>query len=142
MAAPALLTHEVAEGDLNGGSGRLHRMLASNGFSRLLAALSASEMLADKSSLVGDRTDVLPLAARAAMGSFTAAAFASERRHRPLLPAAVGAAAAIASTYAAFHLRRFAGRHLSVPDSVLGMVEDAVVVAASGALSEFLEELD
>jgi uncharacterized membrane protein len=139
MSAPALLSHEMStEGDAHFLS-RIERLLSSDRVANVLALLVGGEMLADKTSLVGNRTSAVPLLGRAIMGSFTAGAFAANRRQRVLLPAAIGAASAIASTYAAFHLRRLAAERFDVPDQVLGMIEDAIVVAAGKGLSEVIE---
>jgi uncharacterized membrane protein len=139
MAAPALLSHEMSNDNDFRYLSRIERVLSSGTAAKLLALLAGGEMLADKTSIVGDRTSAVPLLGRAIMGSFTAAAFAADRRQRILLPAAIGAAAAIASTYAAFHLRRLAAEHFEVPDRVLGMIEDAIVVGAGKGITEMME---
>lgn len=139
MAAPALLSYEIEEmGDADE-FGPLERILASEATPRILALLAGGEMLADKTDYVPDRTNPVPLIGRAMMGSLTSAAFAVQRRHAVLVPALVGAASAIASTYAMFHLRKFAGEKLGVPDPLLGLAEDAVVLAASKLVADSME---
>lgn len=140
MAAPAMLTQELSEH--GGGKHLIDRVLASEGGARLLTLLASGEMLADKSSAMGPRTAAVPLIGRAVVGSLTAAAYASHRRHAVLIPAVVGAAAAIASTFAAFHARRFAGEQLNLPDRLLGMMEDALVVAASRGVAHAIGEAE
>jgi uncharacterized membrane protein len=133
LAAPALLAHELAgRGRADGG---LERLITSEAFARLLALVASGEMLADKAPFMPDRTSPLPLLGRALIGSLTAAAYASHRHHPVLLPAVAGAVAALASTRVAFQLRRDAGERFHVPDRLLGMIEDAIVVAASRALA-------
>ncbi len=139
VAASALLSHELADARDRQPSGGLADLLATPTASRVLALLASGEMLADKTSLVGDRVSPIPLTGRAIMGSLTAAAFAGSQRRPVLLPAVLGAAAAIATAYAAFHLRRLAAEHFEVPDRVLGMVEDAVVIAASRGIASAME---
>jgi uncharacterized membrane protein len=139
MSAPALLSHELAEDGVARGRHRLERVLSSPVTARLLALFAGGEMLADKTSLVGSRIAPLPLAGRAVIGSLTAATFAMNRRQGLVAPAMIGAAAAVAATYAAFHLRRLAGERLGVPDQFLGMIEDALVVAAGKGIAEFME---
>jgi uncharacterized membrane protein len=96
MAAPALLAHELSTGGGLAGAGtRIGRFLGSSSASRLLAVLAGGEMLADKTFFVPDRTSPGPLIGRAVIGSLTAAAYAANRRHPVLIPAAVGAASAI-----------------------------------------------
>lgn len=139
MAAPALLTHEFAEHGAELGDGRLDRLLSSEGVARVMALFASGEMLADKSEFIPDRTSPLPLVGRAVIGSLTAAAYAVHRRHPVFLPAAVGAASALASTFAAYHLRRYAREELNVPDKLLGLLEDAVVVGFGKALADEIE---
>jgi uncharacterized membrane protein len=139
LAAPALLSHELAEDGPDPGDGRVERLLSSEGVARILALFAGGEMLADKSSFIPDRTSPLPLVGRAVIGSLTAAAYAAHRRLPVLLPAAVGGASAIASTFATFHARRFASEHLDVPDRVLGLVEDALVLGVSRALADEID---
>ncbi|HUE95703.1 MAG TPA: DUF4126 family protein [Longimicrobiaceae bacterium] len=139
MAAPALLSYGVAESGDADEFGPLERILASDATPRILALLAGGEMLADKTDFVPDRTDPVPLIGRAVVGGVTAAAFAVQRRHPVLLPALVGGASAIASTFAFFHLRRLARDHWHVPDPVLGFAEDAIVLAASKAVVDSME---
>ena len=139
MAAPALLSHELAEHGPDRGDGPIERLLSSEGVSRVLAVFAGGEMLADKAPFIPDRTSALPLIGRAVMGSLTAATYAAHRRHPVLMPAAVGAASAIASTFASYHLRRYVSEQLEVPDRLIGLVEDAIVVGLSRSLGDELE---
>lgn len=139
MAAPALLTHEFAEDGDAEEFGPLERVLTSERTSQLLTVLAGGEMLADKTPYVPDRTNPAPLIGRAVIGSLSAAAFAVRRRYPPLLPAAIGALSAVASTYAAFHARKFIKERFSIPDRVIGLAEDAIVMAASKAVMETVE---
>lgn len=139
MAAPALLTHALAEHGADLDDGRIERLLSSEGVARVMAFFAGGEMLADKAPFVPDRTSAVPLIGRAVMGSLTAAAFAVHRRTPVLVPAAVGAASAIASTFIAYHARRYASDHLEVPDQLLGLIEDAIVLGISQTISEGLE---
>jgi uncharacterized membrane protein len=140
MAAPALLTFELSEHSGPHDRSTVEKLLTSQGISRVLAMFAGGEMVADKSEEIPNRTDPLPLITRALIGSLSAAAFAAHKRHAVALPAAIGAASAIASTYASFHLRRIAGERLNVPDRVLGLVEDAFVLAASKGIGMAMEE--
>src|SRR5690606_14899965 len=119
--------------------GVFERVLTSEHTARLLTAFAGGEMLADKTEYVPDRTDPLPLIRRAVLGSVTAAAYAVRRPHPVLLPAAVGAASAIASTFAAFHVRRIAREEFHIPDKLLGLAEDAIVLAASKSVMDTVD---
>ena len=98
----------------------------------LLAVCAAGELVADKTSIVGARTEALPLAGRLVLGA--AAAAASVKRHR-VQAACAGAAGAVAAAYACFQLRRLATTRLKIPNVVAGMVEDAAALGAGAMLT-------
>jgi uncharacterized membrane protein len=91
----------------------------------ILAALAAGELVMDKTSVVGNRTDTVPLLGRAAMGALAGGVIARDERSSLVAGAVVGAAAAVLMAHLAFRLRK------RLPDTVAGgLVEDAVVLAA------------
>lgn len=92
-----------------------------------LLLLSAGEMVADKTSLVGDRTDALPLVGRAACGALVGALVASERDDSLAVGALIGAGAAIAATHLAFQWRT----RLAPSGMAGGLIEDALVLAVA-----------
>lgn len=139
MAAPALLTHELSAKSRKKNRSTLEKLITSEGVARVMALLAGGEMLADKAPEMPNRTDMVPLAGRAMLGSLSAAAFASHKKYPIAVPAAVGAVSAVASTYASFHLRRMASERFSVPDQIFGLVEDAIVMAASKGVAEAME---
>ena len=55
--------------------------------------LAAGEMVADKTSVIGDRTDPMPLAGRAAIGAVGGAIVARQERQAVVRGALVGAGA-------------------------------------------------
>jgi uncharacterized membrane protein len=97
----------------------------------MVSLLAAGELVADKSPAIPARTDALPLAGRLVLGAAAAAGYAKRKR---LQAAAIGAAGALASAYACFHLRRFATNRLRIPNAVAGMVEDAAALGAGAML--------
>ena len=90
------------------------------------ALMAAGEMAADKTSFVGNRTDALPLAGRAAMGALLGALIARERHDGILFGGLLGAATAVAAAHLAYQLRT----RLPVSTMAGGMLEDAIVVGA------------
>lgn len=91
------------------------------------ALLAAGEMVADKTTVVGDRTDPLPLAGRAMMGAFLGGRIAREHHDSIWLGCALGAATAIVSAHLAHRLRT------RYPDATAatGLIEDAIVLGAA-----------
>jgi uncharacterized membrane protein len=98
----------------------------------VVGLLAAGEMAADKDPRLPDRTAPLPLAGRLLTGALTAAAIAAPGRG--LRAAVAGAVGAAWGAYGLFHLRRLATHRLGVPNTVAGVVEDALAVAAGAAL--------
>ena len=96
---------------------------------RLAATLAAGEMVADKTEAIGDRTDALPLGGRAAMGAVVGGFVARDHRTSIVAGALIGAAAAVAMTYVAYHLRK----RLPLSNILGGLSEDAVVAAIGAA---------
>ena len=100
--------------------------LPHRGLARPVMALAAAgEMIADKTSLIGDRIDALPLAGRITIGAAVGAVVASERRQNALLGAAVGAATAAAAAHLAYYVRT----RLPVSSAAGGLLEDSLVLA-------------
>jgi len=111
-------------------SGPAALALARGGISRpLLGVLAAGEMIVDKTSFVGDRTDAVPLAGRAVMGALVGGLLARERGGSALFGAAIGAATAIAATHLAYQMRK----RLPFSSAVNGLIEDGIVAAVAGS---------
>ena len=95
----------------------------------VLGLLAAGEMIADKTAVVGDRTDAAPLAGRAVMGAVVGAIVAYEERGNIVLGGLLGAATAVAAAHLAYHARK----RLAGSSAMGGLVEDAIVVGLSSA---------
>ena len=61
----------------------------------VMAVLAAGEMVADKTTLIGDRIDPIPLAGRACMGALVGGLIARRERGHTLLGALIGGSAAV-----------------------------------------------
>jgi uncharacterized membrane protein len=94
----------------------------------LLAVMAAGEMVADKTSIVPDRTDALPLAGRAFMGAMVGGVVAHEEGGNLVLGALVGASTAVLAAHLAYHARK----GLPVSSALGGVIEDAMVMAIAG----------
>lgn len=92
---------------------------------RLRAALlvaAAGEMVADKTPWIPPRCEPPSLAGRVVSGALAGRLVGGTAGGR------VGAATAAASTYASERARELLGRHLGLPDPVLAVAEDALVL--------------
>jgi uncharacterized membrane protein len=125
MAAPQLLSRRLSHRRRR--RGRLAQVLGSPAAARTLRLAALGEVVADKVPRMPARTKPLPLLGRAAAGALCGLAVAGELGTRRLGPALVGAGAAVAATFAAYHLRRGADRAL--PDALVGFAEDGLVRA-------------
>lgn len=90
------------------------------------ALLAAGEMIADKTSFVGNRTDAVPQAGRAVMGAVVGGLVARQDGASIWVGALVGAVAAVAATHLAFQLRQ----RLPLSTKAGGLLEDALVIGA------------
>jgi uncharacterized membrane protein len=97
----------------------------------VLSLLAAGELIADKNPGIPARTDAPLLAGRLVMGAAAAAGYAKRKRFQAAL---IGAAGALVSTYASFHLRRFVTNRFRIPNAVAGMMEDAAALGAGAML--------
>lgn len=133
MAAPALLSHCLSRRVLHR-SGRVARFLGSRRTAGVLKILAGGEMVADKTPFVPDRIESPAIGGRAVSGALCGFAIAEVLGGPRWGAALLGSAAAVGSTYAAYTVRKAAGENSSVPDPVLGLAEDAVVLGAGSRL--------
>ncbi len=96
---------------------------------RVMPLLAAAEMATDKTSVVGNRTDAIPLAGRAVMGAVVGAVIARDERQSMLVGGVLGAAAAVVAAHLAFQVRR----RLPVPSAWGGVLEDLLVVGVGAS---------
>jgi uncharacterized membrane protein len=90
----------------------------------IVPVLAIGEMIADKTSVVGDRIDPIPLAGRALMGVLVGVVVARDRGGNPLLHGLLGASAAVIGAHLAYRVRK----RLPGPGLVGGLLEDSFVV--------------
>lgn len=133
MSGPAFVSRAAAQGRLPLEGTRL-AFLGSPRVSKLLTVLAAGELVGDKLPATPSRTALPSLLGRAASGGLVGAAiFASEGR-RAATGGAAGVLAAVAGSFAGEQLREFAGQKTGIPDPLLALVEDAIVLAVGGHL--------
>ena len=91
----------------------------------VMALAAAGEMIADKTPVVGNRIDPVPLAGRAMMGAAVGVLIAREREENALLGATLGGATALCVAHLAYHVRR----RLPLSSIAGGLLEDSLVIA-------------
>ncbi len=106
--------------------------LGGNGWVKALSTIAATgELIADKLPGTPSRLQPAPLTARIAAGAL-AGGLDARRQHRGVvLPALVGAGAAVGASYAGAFWRAFTGHHgFAVPGALL---EDVAAIALASA---------
>jgi uncharacterized membrane protein len=134
MAAPAALSRAARRGEVDGLQDTPFALLGSSRASKLLTLFEVGELIGDKLPMTPSRTSPPPLIGRAASGALVGAAlFASEGR-RAAVGGALGAVAAVVSAYAGERLRAQIGQRTGVPDPVVALLGDAVVLLGTPRL--------
>jgi uncharacterized membrane protein len=102
--------------------------------SNALKIAAAGEMIGDKMPFTPNRTDPMPVFGRAFIGALLGAAVAEEGKR--LRYAALGALAAVIGAMFGYGIRSTLGGILRIPDPLLGIAEDVLVVATARAIIE------
>lgn len=100
-----------------------------------LRVLAGGEMLIDKMPFMPARTAPVALAGRVLLGALAGMALAAAYRRSLLAGALLAGGTAILSSYAGLALRSTATQRLGIPDPLVALAEDAIVVAAGRALT-------
>ena len=127
MTAPAALAHVLA-GRAVRPRREPARFLSSGRVAALSKLAAAGEFAGDKMPLAPDRTAPFALVGRLGSGSLVGAAVAVVNRESAVFGAAVGAAAAVASSFAMLRVRVALPAALGLPDLPVAVVEDAAAV--------------
>ncbi len=129
LAAPALVGRYL-KNENESSLGTVGSFLTSGVVSRALQASAAAEMVADKSSLLPDRTRWPSLALRVVAGGVAGSVVAGTAGESRLVGGLLAAGAAVGATFAAFYLRRALKDRLHLSDRLLGAAEDSIAVGA------------
>lgn len=133
MSGPAFLSRAAAQGHIPL-DGTNFAFLGSPRVSKALLVAELGELLGDKLPITPSRTALPPLLGRAAAGALVGAAlFASEER-RTAAGAAVGSTVAVAAAFAGERVRALAGERLGLPDLLVALAEDAVILLGGSRL--------
>lgn len=107
---------------------RTTRALSSRRGKQLVWALSLTELIADKTPWIPDRTAPLSLLGRMAIGGWLGSTLAEPSQRATAT--AIGAATAAASAFALRHLRHYATTRLGLSNIAAGLCEDAIAITA------------
>lgn len=98
-----------------------------------LKGLLGVEIMGDKSPNTGNRTEPQQVGARAASGALVGATLYKARGGNALSGALVGSLGAVASTFITFWLRKTISERTHTNTSLVGLGEDALVIAGGSA---------
>lgn len=131
MSGPAFVARAARDGRLTVEGTRLS-FLASPRVATALTVLQAGEMVGDKLPFTPSRTALPPLLGRAGAGTLVGVAVSGGQR--PAANALLGSGAAVAAAFLGENLRAVVGERTGVPDPLLALTEDAVVLLAGARL--------
>lgn len=133
MSAPAFVSNYLAKEQSIEIENSAFRLLASRNVANALKVLAVSEMIADKLPIIPDRISPTPLLGRAISGAICGASMCISKGERSDIGGISGGLAAIVSAYGFYYLRRKLSEDAGIPNVLLGLIEDAVVI--KGGLS-------
>lgn len=126
-SGPAFVSRAASRGGLDLGGTRL-AFLGSPRLSKALLVMALGELLGDKLPTTPSRTALPPLLGRAASGGVVGAALFVAEGRRAVAGAALGSSAAVAAAFAGESLRALLSEKGGLPDPVVALAEDAVVL--------------
>jgi len=127
-SAPALVSQVRAHQNHNGSK-----------TAKVLGTLFVTELIADKLPFLPSRTKPASLLTRIISGA-TSAARLDNDRHDRLRAALLGAAGALGATFLFYQLRKDLGRRYDIPDRLLALGEDALLIGLAVWLLKQEEE--
>jgi uncharacterized membrane protein len=134
MMAPALTSDYFAKHPSLFLEASLLKGMASAKTANVLKLMALGEIIADKLPKTPNRTAPGPLGARAVSGGLCGAAVFLAEGKPAGMGAVVGAAAAVASAFLTFTLRRDLVKAANVPDAPVALAEDALMLGLGSAI--------
>ncbi|MBF9141786.1 DUF4126 family protein [Hymenobacter properus] len=134
MSAPAFLSHYLSRQPSSGLAGSSLRLLQKPVAAGILKAVAAGEMVADKLPNTPDRIALPVMTGRLVSGALVGAAWYRSRHGSALGGGLLGAAVAFASTIVSYALRTGISDKSGLPIALVGVGEDALVLAGGSAL--------
>lgn len=134
VSAPTFLSHHLARQPVAGLAGSWLRFLQKPAAATVLKVLAAGEIVADKLPNAPDRVAPPVLLGRLLSGALVGAAWYKSRHGRALSGGLLGALVAGGATFISYALRTGISKQTGVPGALVGVGEDALVLAGGAAL--------
>ncbi|MDB5233094.1 MAG: hypothetical protein JWR44_87 [Hymenobacter sp.] len=134
MSAPAFLSHYLSRQPVGGLSGSSLRFLQKPATATVLKAVAAGEIVADKMPFMPNRIAPEVMLGRILSGALVGAAWYRSRHGSALGGGVLGGLVAVASTIVSYALRTGISEKSGLPLALVGVGEDALVLAGGAAL--------
>jgi uncharacterized membrane protein len=134
MSAPAFISHYLSRQPHTGLAGSPLRFLQKAGTAKVLKVMAAGEMVMDKLPTTPDRIAPPVLLGRLLSGALVGAAWYKSRHGSAVSGGVLGGLAAVAATFVSYALRVGVSEQSGVPVALVGVGEDALVLAGGAAL--------
>ena len=134
MSAPAFLSHYLSRQPHAGLDGSRLRFLQKPATATVLKVLAAGEIVADKLPTTPDRIAPPVLLGRLLSGALVGAAWYRARHGSTLSGGVLGGLTAVAATFVSYALRTGISEKSGVSVALVGVGEDALVLAGGAAL--------
>ncbi|MCJ8211538.1 DUF4126 family protein [Mucilaginibacter sp. RS28] len=135
MSAPAVTSHILSHHHANKLEGTPLNFIQSDKVATALKVLAMGELVGDKMPKAPDRIQPIALGARILSGALAGASIYKAAGSNAVAGAVIGGAAAVASTFAFFYLRKTTVHHTKLIDPIAGAIEDALVLGGSTVLA-------
>lgn len=130
------LSHHLTKNPSRHLEGTLFGLLQTPQFAALTKLGAVGELIGDKLPFTPARIGVFPLLMRLMVGAMVGAAVVKAAGESATNGAVVGAASALVGAFVGYFVRKRAHETLHIPDLILAVVEDSVVVALGAAFVE------
>ena len=134
FAAPAVASHILSRNNSRALRGTPLNFMQSKITAIVFKVLAAGELVGDKQSSAPNRTSPMGLVGRALSGALAGAAIYQASGSKKVKGAFIGGAAAVASIYLSFNLRKQIVKATGYADPYIGITEDILVLAGAAAL--------
>jgi uncharacterized membrane protein len=138
-SAPALTSHILSHHHSNRFGRSAFGFMQSDKVANILKVMALGELIADKLPSTPNRIKPAVLVVRCLSGALAGASIYKAIRQNAGLGAALGAGAALASTYGSYYLRKNTVSKTKIMDPMIGAIEDALVIGAGVGLTYAVE---
>ena len=134
-SAPAIACHVLSKNKSNELTNSSLKFMESENLATVLKVLAIGELIVDKLPSTPPRIKPAGISARVISGALSTAAISKANRNSAITGAVLGSAAALASTFFFYFLRKKMGEKFKIYDPILGVIEDILVIGTGVELS-------